>query len=193
MANSGFSESQNITNKRVRFDKERVKTEMLKLNHLSMSKRGRYNLEDLARGISLKYQYLKKEIWKNGLLREHAENMAGLFKVRLEYLEGKSNIRTEKDLEMLERDATEQNKRAENRLFSCGLEYFKTLPNISIDFVENTNTDNESEPTIGYKITYRDKNYNESTPIYKTIPEMTVFLQNMNEVIEQIIILHTLK
>ena len=193
MAKSSFSESQNVTDSRVKFDKQRVKTEMLKLNHLSKSKRGRFCLIDLANKLHLDYEYLKKEIWKNGLLREHAENMAGLFKVRLEYLEGKSNIRTEKDLEILERDATEQNKRAENRLFSCGLEYFKLLPNISIDFVENTNTDNESESTIGYKITYRDKNYNESTPIYKTIPEMTDFLQNMNEIIEQIIILHALK
>ena len=193
MAKSSFSESRNVTNSRVKFDKQRVKAEMLKLNHLSKSKRGRYNLEDLADYLVLNYEYLKKEIWKNGLLYEHAERIAALFGVRLEYIEGKSNIRTEKDLEMLERNATEQNKRAENRLFSCGLEYFKTLPNISIDFVENTNTDNESEPTIGYKITYRDKNYNESSPIYKTIPEMTDFLQNMNEVIEQIIILHALK
>ncbi len=189
MENSHFSKSPNITNQRITFNQQRVRNEMHNLKHLSKSKSGRFTLMDLARCLNLDYGYLKKEIWKKGLLREHAERMAALFGVRLEYLEGKSGIRTEKDLEALEHESSEHNKRAESRLFSRGLEYFKLLPNINIDFVENINVDTEKEPINGYKITYRDKNYNESAPIYKTISEMTDFLQDMNEVIEQIIIL----
>ncbi len=192
MLNSYFSESHYVT-----FNRERVKKEMRETNRKSQSKRGLYNLQDLARDLNLDYGYLRKEIWKKGLLREHAVKMAALFEVRLEYLEGKSGIRTEKDLEDLERESAEQDKRAENRFLSYGLEYFKLLPNINIVFVENIDneyvTDTGNKPNIGYKITYRDKNYNESPPIYKTVSEMKDFIKNMNEIIEQIIVLHLSK
>ena len=110
---------------------------------------------------------------------------------------GSCGIRTEKDLEDLERESAEQDKRAENRFLSYGLEYFKLLPNINIVFVENIDneyvTDTGNKPNIRYKITYRDKNYNESPPIYKTVSEMKDFIKNMNEIIEQIIVLHLSK
>ena len=193
MANSVFSRSQIDTNSKIVLNKQRVYAEFPKLKHRSMSKSGRYTLEDLSREINLDYDYLKKEIWKKGILREHAEAIAKILGVRLEWLEGKSGARTEDDLKALERVYEENKKRADNRLFSCGLEYFQLLPNINIQFVDNINIDTGKEPTIGYKITYRDKNYNESTPIYKSISEMTDFLQSMNEVIENIIIIHALR
>ena len=188
MKNDYQNELHEVTVGKVMFNKKRFEDEM----RIMRDKR-HYNLEILSHEVHISYGYLRKEIWKNGLSRINAEKIADALGVRLEYLEGKSGIRTDQDLENFEREHLEHIKRAENRLLSCGLEYFQLLPNIDIKFVDNINVDNENEPTIGYKITFRDNNYNESTPIYKTIPEMTAFLQSMNEVIEQIIKLHALK
>lgn len=192
MGNGYLNRSQEVTGEKVFFNKQRFDDEMQRMRQ----KKRRYSLKTLSDDVYMSYGYIR-QIWKKGLSHESAKKIADVFGVYLDYLEGKSGIRTEKDLEELERESLERDKRAENRLFSCGLEFFQLLPNINIVFVENIDrdrvTDTENEPNIGYKITYRDKNYNESAPIYKTVSEMKDFLQNMNEIIEQIIILHASK
>lgn len=194
MANCYLEKPQKVTNDRIMFNKQRVEKEMENFNHISQSKRGHFNLEDLARTLDLDYNYLRKEIWKNGLLRDHAERMADFFGVYLEYLEGKTLYRNKEDFEAVERQYFEAEKRDKNALFISALEYFRRFPNINIKFVEDINRehigDDKSEPVVGYKLTCRDSNYKTSAPIFKTIPEMEDFLQNINDVIEKIIMLH---
>lgn len=183
MAKSDKESNRKVTKERVYFNKQRVLAEIKQLDYMSQSKRGNYNLTDLARDLHISPTTIK-HIWSRGLDLNDAENLLKLFDddVRMEYLEGRDDFRTEKELWDHVYAQTEKNI---SEGFTNALKHYNSLRGLKIEPADNVKS-STGKVSRGYKITYWDKTTEKKCSIYKTDIELMDFFNKMDDTIKNL-------